>query len=517
MNKVIVGMVLLPLLFLAPTVSLFAQADTVDYTQYDLQAVGPVSNRIAVDNQGGVHVVYLQSSAFPNRHLNYGYRNLNGDWFNYNLGLGRAGFLKIALNSTGNPAILAGGFIWTPGGVRFADSTGYGLSISYDSQDNLHLLYYKAADGLEIHYILYYARSSDNGISWSLPQVVDSLGLPGAVVTSSPASNKSAIIYTLPIDSANAYYSDIIYVESEDGVTWDFLHGKINITDYDIGEYFATMDFDAIYDNTDLLNIVWVSQPMDTLLGPVYMWDYNANTGNIAEIAHTSIVWPSSGCDLGTWSTAFGKVSLASSAESDRLYVFYSAYSPYDCSAGGFANAEIDYQYSDNSGGVWSVPVDVTNTHNPGCQPGDCLSETNPSIARTDDDYLHLFYVEDKDAGGVPYTEGSITANPLVYLQLSETKIADETHFPSGFMMAGNYPNPFNAVTTIRFQLNHREQLSISVYDVTGARITTLLNDYKDAGNYSVKWDAGALSSGIYFCRAEAGEKSISQKMILLK
>ncbi len=89
--------------------------------------------------------------------------------------------------------------------------------------------------------------------------------------------------------------------------------------------------------------------------------------------------------------------------------------------------------------------------------------------------------------------------------------------------LAQNYPNPFNPQTTIAFALKERGRVRIHVYDVTGARIATLLDETRAAGSYAdVRWDgrdaAGSpVASGVYFYQLVAGEFSQTKKMVLLK
>ena len=80
-----------------------------------------------------------------------------------------------------------------------------------------------------------------------------------------------------------------------------------------------------------------------------------------------------------------------------------------------------------------------------------------------------------------------------------------------------NYPNPFNPVTTISYSINKSTRITIKVYDLLGRQITTLVNEIKSPGLYSVYFNGEHLPSGIYFYKLEAGHLSQIKKMILLK
>jgi hypothetical protein len=88
---------------------------------------------------------------------------------------------------------------------------------------------------------------------------------------------------------------------------------------------------------------------------------------------------------------------------------------------------------------------------------------------------------------------------------------------PQAFHLSQNYPNPFNAVTTIRYQLPERIEVKLEIFNVRGQQVATLVDRVQNSGYYSVKWDAGAVSSGLYFYRLSAGEFSDTRKLILIK
>jgi DNA-binding beta-propeller fold protein YncE len=80
-----------------------------------------------------------------------------------------------------------------------------------------------------------------------------------------------------------------------------------------------------------------------------------------------------------------------------------------------------------------------------------------------------------------------------------------------------NYPNPFNPVTTIQFSVANRLPTTLTVYDPLGREVTTLVNEVKEPGTYSVQWDASGEASGTYFCRLQAGNFTEMRKLILVK
>ncbi len=91
---------------------------------------------------------------------------------------------------------------------------------------------------------------------------------------------------------------------------------------------------------------------------------------------------------------------------------------------------------------------------------------------------------------------------------------------PGEFTLYTNYPNPFNPVTNIRFDIPESGNVTLAVYDVTGREIKKLLNGFMHAGSYSTEFDGSGLASGVFICRIQAeGSKKYPAaiKMILVK
>ena len=88
---------------------------------------------------------------------------------------------------------------------------------------------------------------------------------------------------------------------------------------------------------------------------------------------------------------------------------------------------------------------------------------------------------------------------------------------PLKFELAQNYPNPFNPTTNIEFQIANFELVTLKVFNVLGEEVGTLVNEWRHPGSYTVRWNASALSSGVYFYQLRAGEFSETRKLILMK
>jgi len=114
---------------------------------------------------------------------------------------------------------------------------------------------------------------------------------------------------------------------------------------------------------------------------------------------------------------------------------------------------------------------------------------------------------------------GEIRGN-LLYSQPLTTGIEPVAgaSVPASFRLEQNYPNPFNPSTTIEFQISQASRVSLKVFNLLGQEVATLVDDAKQAGVYRVTFDAGTLSSGVYFYRLATNNGLIaSRKMLLIK
>ena len=113
--------------------------------------------------------------------------------------------------------------------------------------------------------------------------------------------------------------------------------------------------------------------------------------------------------------------------------------------------------------------------------------------------------------------------NTLVMLPTGDdVSLTDVTVIPEKFTLHQNYPNPFNPVTTLRYNLPKNGHVNITIYDMLGRKVKTLINQNQDAGYRSVLWNATndygkPVSAGIYLYQIQAGKYMQTKKMVLLK
>ncbi|MFQ5636761.1 MAG: FlgD immunoglobulin-like domain containing protein [bacterium] len=127
-------------------------------------------------------------------------------------------------------------------------------------------------------------------------------------------------------------------------------------------------------------------------------------------------------------------------------------------------------------------------------------------------------FIQDNNVGTPTVAvSGSISADPTTSVEESDPAV-----IPSAFRLEQNYPNPFNPTTTIQFDLPRQSEVTLSIYNLNGQLVRTLVAGKFTAGNHSVVWDgrdarARQVTSGLYVTRMQAGEVVQHHKMLLIK
>jgi hypothetical protein len=113
------------------------------------------------------------------------------------------------------------------------------------------------------------------------------------------------------------------------------------------------------------------------------------------------------------------------------------------------------------------------------------------------------------DLDGTVHTTGGIRVDVL-------TGVREEA-LPKEFALRQNFPNPFNPSTAISFDVPRASQVRLEIFNLLGERVGTLVDEMRQAGYYTVRFDGTTLASGIYFYRLTAGEVKMMKRMVLVK
>lgn len=128
-----------------------------------------------------------------------------------------------------------------------------------------------------------------------------------------------------------------------------------------------------------------------------------------------------------------------------------------------------------------------------------------------------FFDTNAKYVGAFGYTNWAAGWSSLEFISTGVKEELVDGQIPNEYYLAQNYPNPFNPTTNIRFAIPKSGNVKLSVYNILGQEVANLVNDVKEAGTYTIKWDASNLASGLYIYRLESAGQVISKKMTLLK
>ncbi len=105
----------------------------------------------------------------------------------------------------------------------------------------------------------------------------------------------------------------------------------------------------------------------------------------------------------------------------------------------------------------------------------------------------------------------------IAQFTIDSTSVQESSPLPNSTLLVKNYPNPFNATTTLSYTLLTSSRVDLRLYDITGREVSTLVQREQRAGSYRVLLDGSRLASGTYFVRLQAGSFSKTQKIVLLK
>ena len=509
--------------------------EVIGTTTLESQSWGSMGNKIAVDQFGGIHAVWMKTvSGNRPRYVYYNFRSeIDSAWV-----LGTAiseengtGYATLDLMPGGEAIAGYHSADATPAHSKIALDAfrGFGLFTEYDVNPSDEYFYPHIARNVNsgrLHmittsftedYALQYAYSTDDGATWSEYAFVDTADLMGYIIVASPISNKTAILYCKQSNSGEFY--DVLYSESMDGIAWDFRY-PINITQFTADDSLSVWtDIDAVYDYNDEIHIVYQA-------ARVSGGDISLNGTQLRRwseyIGHSVITTGSdSGCAQVADCLCLAQPNLGVDPDNNVLFAVWSEMSYDDVSAGGYSNGELYAAYAYNNGVWWSPKVNITNSPSPGCIPPECDCDIWASLAEKVDGRLHILFIDDKDAGA--NGQGIRTINPVMYLEVDTDILIpvsvneENANYPLGFELLRAYPNPFNAKTTIDFRLAEPGDVELNIYDINGAKVKELVSAHMVAGKHTVEWNASGYGSGVYFVRIAAGMGSKTLKMVMIK
>jgi hypothetical protein len=194
-----------------------------------------------------------------------------------------------------------------------------------------------------------------------------------------------------------------------------------------------------------------------------------------------------------------GKATLSWSAstdkETDQKAISYSI--KVGTHPGGF---DIVSPLSNTSSGFRRLPKS-------GSQGASTLAKLNKLPVGT---YYWSVQAVDNQYAGSSFSEEKI-------FQITASSVGGVSPLPAAYTLKQNYPNPFNPATVIEYALPKGGLVVLTVYDILGREVSTLVNGWNDAGVYRVRWNASGFASGVYCYRLQCGSYSETKTMIVIR
>ncbi len=542
---------LLTLILLHPLVYADSPGDTVGTSWDEWESPACAVRRAVLDELGGVHFAWTNrvGGSSGERHIYYNFidehgfmlqpggiqvnRNVESKYACLDINSENVAVISYYNFATGENCLLAvdalrgfGQFTeYDPPNLLFGDDWYFWPRITIDQQGYFHLCAIQHAMSGDQTIVLY-TRSEDGGSSWTTPVAMDTTYLTQSfILASSPIDNSVAIAFIRPDDLFNPVLFDVMYVESGDGVNWDFENGDVNVTNYQVSDsLYPGIDLDAIYDNQGNIHLIW-NAVREFAGGALETRIYHWSEGAGISLVTSESDW----VDPGASDLPLAKASLGVDSD-DNLFAVWTRFSPDDIAVNDLPNGELFFSYSTDGGTVWSEPQNITNTPTPDCFQGECDSDHWASIAERVDDFAHIIYINDKYAGATaPAQPEDKTENPVLYLKVpnpARTSVDEGQHGlrPEAFRLAQNYPNPFNLETKIEVELgnlNFVQTPTLKIFNLQGQEIRTYVLE-NDKTVHEIVWDGRddsgkVVSSGIYFYQLRCGDFSETKTMSVLK
>jgi hypothetical protein len=389
----------------------------------------------------------------------------------------------------------------------------------------LHVVWYDNRHG---YYEIYYKRSSNEGTDWG----------PDTRLTNYSEDSKSPSLYAIG-SAVHLVWTDwrdrnweIYYKRSVNyGSSWT---SDIRLTN---SAGFSEHPMIVVSNSGNIIHVVW-QDSRDDLVNHTYEIYYKRSTdGGVTWSSDTRLTnaanqsrWP---C-IALWGSVLHLVWTDARNGNDDIY----------------------YKKSTNDGATWGPDIRLTTNSTPQIQPSIALSYTGGTIVHIVwDDWRHgnsnreVYYRKSIDAGtnwgpeerltnSGAIIEGTCVAvafqtvhivwsdwrhdNVEIYYKRNPlgniTEIENiSSKIPDKYSLHQNFPNPFNPVTNIEFDLPKESFVKLFIYDALGKELSVLVNQNLAAGSYKIDWDASSYSSGIYYYKLQASEFTETKKMILLK
>ena len=355
-------------------------------------------------------------------------------------------------------------------------------------------------------------RSADNGTTWT---AVDS-GLTNLSINSLATSDTNLFVATL----------GGVFLSTNNGTSWTAVTSSLafSLAVSGVGVFAGTTS-----------NVI-LSTDNGTTWRNIWTW---ASSGEYKQLHALAISGPN--LFVGAYEEYGGGVFLSTKEDTNWTTVnaglaYYSIFSLATSGANLLAGTNDGVYLSTDNGSSWTgVMTQLANNVYPTVLSfavsgaavfagevggrGVSLSTDNGSSWRTVNEGLTNAYVSSLAISGenlfAGISGGGVWRRPLSEMITSVKARSDAS--PPNFVLGQNFPNPFNPSTVITYQLSTSAFVSLTVFDILGKKVGTLVHERQNAGSHAVTFNAENLPSGIYFYRLQSGTFAETRKLAILK
>lgn len=530
--------------------------DQIGTTWYDYQSNGGYGQRVLLDDNDQAHIDWMKMDASQtNRYCAWNFRYTDGTYYGETQAAPSwSGYVQLDVTQDAAPGDQktvvcyhynpgAGYYSW----VDIDGGQGWGTwpnvpgspfvvdviwpHIAVTTNNNLVM----ASHGYPVpgSNMIYLYVSTNMGSTWTEVFSVDSCATISEFVRASrnPGSGKVVLCYTKFITDSVAsgqLDNNVWYLLSTDnGATWG---SPVNLTDYQPADTVrAYNNVNVIFDNNDDLHIAWTGRRVTDayyISSKIYHWD--EVSGNTTIVNSPSIFYSdpggwwisvTGGGAYGGWRLPADQPQLIVDANDD-LYCLWHGNDDYnDFSAAGFINGEFYGAISYDDGATWTDYRNLTNTRSPGAGAGACDDEDYmtacPMIVN---DSIFLTYVEDKDAGAWPQTEGILTDNPVRCWVFDKSFVGIEEGQQNVPQYTGLnlYPNPSVRSSVLNYAIVRAGDVRVGLYDASGRLVGVLDRGYRTAGFYTLDINTAEFANGTYFVVLDTPLEKLARPLIIM-
>ena len=429
------------------------------------------------------------------------------------------------------------GTTWTPGTISGFSGTLY--TVRFESA---MVVYAGGDDG-------WMFKSVDGGLTWSplttyyTTDLLDGasfadnntgyfVGNNGIVIKTTNAG-ASFVTQTTPggtleLNNVSAPSTTTAYIAGDAGRIFKTTNGGTNWTELTTGSTQDLLGIDFVNDNTGYAagqsgavlkttngGVNWTNMPVP---GGELLWDIDFVDGDHGWTVGVGEVIYGTTNGGANWSLQFNGSQLGCYAVS-----FVNTMTGYASGSSGYTYKTI------NGGNTWTPTPQLGNTiwamefydadHGVAIgSSGYPYRTTNGGTSWIGDPRrtINTMYAVAFTPNGTCFIGGS-----LGIVLKGNNSLVNITHepgsIPERYLLQQNYPNPFNPTTKIRYELPVNGNVKLTVYDISGREVNSLINGYQNAGVYSLEFNGSGLSSGVYFYKLETQEFTQTKKMILVK